>query len=472
MRKRILTSLSYTFTSNMVNLFTSFFLIIFVPKFIGVELYGYWQLYIFYTTYLQYLTLGIPEGIYLEFGGSHYDELPKKRLRNQFLNLSVISVFFMLVLITIGIYGNSIDPQKSMILIFSAIALLLIVPRSVLTYELQATNELKIFSVAMILEKMLLIIGIVSLVFLRAKKFDFFIIVDLFSKLITNILLAYVSRSMILGKIKSVSTGVKDSVYFCKMGINVTLSNISSILVMGIIRMSIELKWSIQVFGKISLIISMTNMIMVFINSISIVFFPILKRMESNRMKEAFKYIDKLLSNVLLNILFLYFPVYLFLQLFLPAYSSGIKYLAFIFPMTIFESKIAMLYNTYLKVLRMERKLLQVNTLMVLMTIIVIYPVIWIFESLDGVIFMITVVSILKSYFFRRILNAKLEIKYSSSIPWDSIIVLIFVFLSIFFSLGQVFLITLILVSTFNIYNFPKNRDAWRHLKENINSDD
>ncbi|WP_375179855.1 hypothetical protein, partial [Enterococcus rotai] len=82
------------------------------------------------------------------------------------------------------------------------------------------------------------------------------------------------------------------------------------------------------------------------------------------------------------------------------------------------------------------------------------------------------VVSILKSYFFRRILNAKLEIKYSSSIPWDSIIVLIFVFLSIFFSLGQVFLITLILVSTFNIYNFPKNRDAWRHLKENINSDD
>lgn len=472
MRKRILTSLSYTFTSNMVNLFTSFFLIIFVPKFIGVELYGYWQLYIFYTTYLQYLTFGIPEGIYLEFGGSHYDELPKKRLRNQFLNLSVISVFFMLVLITIGIYGNSIDPQKSMILIFSAIALLLIVPRSVLTYELQATNELKIFSVAMILEKMLLIIGIVSLVFLRAKKFEFFIIVDLFSKLITNILLAYVSRSMILGKIKSFSTGVKDSVYFCKMGINVTLSNISSILVMGIIRMSIELKWSIQVFGKISLIISMTNMIMVFINSISIVFFPILKRMESNRMKEAFKYIDKLLSNVLLNILFLYFPVYLFLQLFLPAYSSGIKYLAFIFPMTIFESKIAMLYNTYLKVLRMERKLLQVNTLMVLMTIIVIYPVIWIFESLDGVIFMITVVSILKSYFFRRILNAKLEIKYSSSIPWDSIIVLIFVFLSIFFSLGQVFLITLILVSTFNIYNFPKNRDAWRHLKENINSDD
>ncbi|MEI5989594.1 hypothetical protein [Enterococcus crotali] len=470
MRKRILTSLSYTFTSNMVNLFTSFFLIIFVPKFIGVELYGYWQLYIFYTTYLQYVTFGIPEGIYLEFGGSHYNELPKKRLRNQFLNLFVVSLFFMLLLIFVGIYGISTDSQKSTVLIFSAIALLLIVPRSVLTYELQATDELKLFSVAMILEKMLLIIGIISLVILRVTKFEYFIIVDLFSKLITNILLVYVSRSLVFGKIKSLSIGIKDSVYFCKIGINITLSNLSSILVMGIIRMSIELKWSIQVFGKISLIISMTNMIMVFINSISIVFFPILKRMESNKLKEAFKYIDKLLSSLLLNILFLYFPIYLFLQLFLPAYSSGLKYLAFIFPMTIFESKIAVLYNTYLKVLRMERKLLQVNILMVLMTIVVIYPVIWIFESLDGAVFMITIVSILKSYFFRKILNAKLEINQSASIPWDSIIVLTFVCCSIFFSLYQVFLIMLIIVGVFNVYNFSKNRNAWRHLKENINS--
>ena len=60
---------SYTLSSNLLSLVISTLVVLIIPKLIGVEEYGYWQLYIFYTSYIGFLHFGWNDGIYLRYGG-------------------------------------------------------------------------------------------------------------------------------------------------------------------------------------------------------------------------------------------------------------------------------------------------------------------------------------------------------------------------------------------------------------------
>lgn len=70
---------SYAMMSNFITLITSSLVIIVIPKLIGVQEYGYWQLYMFYTSYVGFLHFGWNDGIYLRYGGKEYKDLDKHR---------------------------------------------------------------------------------------------------------------------------------------------------------------------------------------------------------------------------------------------------------------------------------------------------------------------------------------------------------------------------------------------------------
>ena len=52
--------------ANVVRLMISIILTLLLPKLMGLEQYSYWQLYLFYGTYLAYSSLGWCEGIMLK----------------------------------------------------------------------------------------------------------------------------------------------------------------------------------------------------------------------------------------------------------------------------------------------------------------------------------------------------------------------------------------------------------------------
>ena len=66
--------------ANVVRLLISVVLTLLLPKLMGQEEYSYWQLYLFYTTYLAYSSLGWCEGFTLKYGGAGYDELDNMRV--------------------------------------------------------------------------------------------------------------------------------------------------------------------------------------------------------------------------------------------------------------------------------------------------------------------------------------------------------------------------------------------------------
>ena len=73
-------NIKYAVSANFVVLGISVLLNMFVPKILGVTEYSYWQLYVFYTSYVGFFHLGWLDGIYLKIGGQDYDELNKNKL--------------------------------------------------------------------------------------------------------------------------------------------------------------------------------------------------------------------------------------------------------------------------------------------------------------------------------------------------------------------------------------------------------
>ena len=153
-------------------------------------------------------------------------------------------------------------------------------------------------------------------------------------------------------------------------GIKLTIANIMSLLILGIGRISIDNVWGIESFGKISLSLSLANFFLVFIQQISMVLFPALRRIDEERIKSIYRLLRNFLGLILPTIYILYFPIKIIIGMWLPQYSLSLKYLGLLLPLCIFDGKMQLLCNTYLKVLRKEGKLLQFNLVAFIVSLI------------------------------------------------------------------------------------------------------
>lgn len=73
--KIFIKNLLYAFVAQGLSFILSALMSIIVPKVLSVNDFGYWQLFIFYTSYVGFFHFGFNDGIYLLNGGKNYDEL-------------------------------------------------------------------------------------------------------------------------------------------------------------------------------------------------------------------------------------------------------------------------------------------------------------------------------------------------------------------------------------------------------------
>ena len=158
-----LKNISYTFTSNVLSLLISTIIILVIPKFIGVEQYGYYQLYIFYTGYVGVLAFGWYEGIYLREGGKYYKDLEKPLYSTQFRLLGLCEVIIYL-LIFIGSLFIVDDENKHFVIGCTCVVAVAMCLRWFITFILQATGRIKEFAIVTISEKIILVILAILLI--------------------------------------------------------------------------------------------------------------------------------------------------------------------------------------------------------------------------------------------------------------------------------------------------------------------
>ncbi|AYV73355.1 hypothetical protein M1D49_02725 [Bacillus sp. PK3-056] len=426
-------NVSYTLTSNVISFIISVLVTLIVPKLVGVNDYGYWQLYLFYSSYVGFMHLGWNDGIYLRYGGSEYRELDKKLFYSQFYMFVLFQGILSLIVFLLSLYFIK-DHNRVFIIQMTSICMFLINVRQMLLYILQGTYRIKEHAQVIIIDRVIYIVNLVFLLLIGIRDFQLLIISDLVAKVISLFIVIYFCKDILLQRISVFYFSINEMYKNISVGSKLMFANIAGMLIIGIVRFGIERVWNVSTFGKVSLTLNLSNFMMLFISAIGIIMFPILRRTEEEKLPMLYKNLRDLLMLILFGALLIYFPLSTILVKWLPEYKDSLRYMAILFPIVIFEGKTSLLINTYLKTFRMEKTILWVNLVVMVLSLFTVLFTIILIKNLDltilSIVFLLATRCVISEYY----LSKRLEISVFKDINLEIVVTLLFIIFGWYFN--------------------------------------
>ena len=420
-------NLSYTFVSNILSLIISAVLVLVIPKLVGVETYGYYQLYLFYTSYVGVLYFGWCDGIYLRLGGKYYDDLDKPLYSTQFRFLGLMEIIIY-VCIFLGSLLFINDVNKHFVI--GAVGMCL---RWFITFILQPTARIKEYAIVTISEKILFVILTMTLMAVGYRDYKLILAADVLSKYVSLGIGIWYCRDIVFSKAAPIRTAISEIKENMSAGIKLMLASLSSMLIIGVVRFGVENHWDIATFGKVSLTLSLSNMVMTAINAIAVVMYPMLRRTNEGSLPKIYGIMRVLLMGIIFGGIVFYYPAYKILSLWLPQYAASLRYAAILLPMCAYESKMSMLVNTYYKTLRLENLLMKCNMAALGLSVVLTLVSTLVLNSVTAAIISILIVLIFRCVLSEIILSAKMPIKVIKDIVIELIMTVAFIICNWFF---------------------------------------
>lgn len=423
---KFLNNLFFAFTAQGVSLTVSFLMSLIVPKLLGVTEFGYWQLFIFYSSYVGFFLFGINDGIYLRAGGKKYNELNFSLLGSQFWISMVAQT---LIALGVALYAIFFINNNSRVIVLISVALYLLLfnASGYIGYIFQSVNLTKLYSISLIIEKVFFIVSIIFLLLIKKTHFEIFVVFYLCGKFLCLAYSLYIGNKIVFTHLiisKKVFYEIWENI---SVGSKLMAANIAGTLVLGIGQFFIDHKWGINTFGKISFSLSLTNFFLVFLAQFSMVLFPALRQTNSENLKDYYRNIRDSFGIVFSVIPLFYFPIKYILDLWLPQYSVSIHYMIFLLPLCIFEGKMQILCNTYLKVLRKEKTLLIVNIVALLLSIILIMLSTYAIKNVITVVISMVIAVVFRSVIAEYYLSKLLRISTFNHLIQELLLSVIFI---------------------------------------------
>lgn len=402
--------------SNILILISNILIGFVIPKLMGVQEYGYYKLFMLYATYAQLLHLGFVDGILLKFGGKAKDDVNRQEIRGYskfifFLEL-IIGVLFILISLFIKSY---VYKQ-----IFIFIGLYTMIFNQVTYYQFLAQSFMD-FNLIAVINGLIAFLNILSILFIITC-----IKIHLFSDVTFNqYILIYLSIYVLIlgiyikyygnffGGIHTRFKNLKDKIInIFKIGIPVTISYQVAALIFNVDNQYVSLFYSTKIFGIYSFAYSLISVATSVINSVSTVLFPHLNR---KGIDEAIKEYEKsltLLETIIFLILFIYFPMKIFVKAFLPEYIKSLTYLRVLFPGVGITTCISLLVFNYFKVAKMGKIYFKLSIFTLLFSIVFT----WLIHNIFAGPVAIAYASLISLFFWYLLTNGYLVIKYK--IKW------------------------------------------------------
>lgn len=419
-------SVGYSLVSNAVSFLISAIITFVVPKQLGSESYGYFQLYLFYVSYTGFLHFGWADGLFLRYGGAYYENLNKPKFSGQFWLYSGVEVAFGLLICLAAV--ALVTPQdKATVLALTGVSVFLVLPCTLVQYILQGTNRIREYAAIIVLEKIVYITLVIFSLLAGTHSFIPMILADLLGKTCSLLYSIYQCRDILTTKPTGLRASWEEAWANISVGIKLMFANIASMLIIGFVRLSIESQWDVTTFGKVSLTMSVSNLLMVFIRAVALVMFPMLRRTSSDKLSSIYNTMRTCLMIPLLGMLIFYYPAKVILSAWLPQYADSLIYMALLFPMCVFESKMSMLIETYMKTLRKEKWLLLVNVTTVSLSVVITLITTYWLHNLDLAVASIVFLLAFRCVFAELLLSTVLDVNVKTDIVLELALTIIFI---------------------------------------------
>lgn len=411
--------------AQLVSFGVSIIMSIIIPRYMEVAEYGYWQLFIFWLNYVGISHFGWIDGIYLRTLGKDYDKLEYPIYGTQFWALIVQQLIMAVVIIAIG----SKSSEQNRFVVYSAVAIYMILYN--LTYYLgyifQATNRTEIYSKSVMIDKAIYFAFLLVLVLYKCADYRLYIGFYFISRIVAFSYCLIKGKKIILAKTAFNAQIPKEICENIKVGINLVVGNLAGSFVIGCGRMVVDWHWGIEAFSIFSFSITLVNFFLMFIGQISMVLLPALKCSNEENQKINFNKMRILLPALLLGLMVFYVPGKEILSLWLPKYRQSLTYMAILLPICIFDGKMQLVSNVYLKMLRREDMILKINLICVGAAAILSAIAAICFESVEMVMIALVVVIGIRSVFAEKYLERLLTVKHNGMILWELLLSMIFV---------------------------------------------
>lgn len=427
MKKQII----YTIFSNLTSMLISLTTILILPKLIEIDEFGYWQMYVLFAAYFSYLSLGISDGIYIRYSSldNENDKSINRKIGFQFWFVFMIDFIFSLLLITFFILNNA-GSSKVSIIIFACISCLLVVPKSLIIFFLQSKGKIVETSKLIIMEKMIFLLC--SIIIYVNDDLSIFSLIwsDIISKILSLLLLFIKMPDVFKFEFKHIKLDLIEVKKNIILGSSLLLIAVSSTAIIGIIRFSVEKRWGIEDFAKVSLALNIINFVIMFVNSMSLIIFPLLKEKGIKELKSIYLKIRIPIFIMLTFCYLLYIPLKFLLENYLTGYNDSIVYLKILFPIIILEGKSILILNLILKILREEKKMMKINTLVILCSALAYIAILYIdFMNINTSVTLILILICIKTYLTEIYLQKILRINSKKSIFAEIIIMILLTYI-------------------------------------------
>lgn len=399
----------YAFSAQGTQFLLSCLMALIVPKILGVEQFGYWQLFIFYIQYGGFMHLGLIDGIYLKEGGKSYGDLQYENFASQFVKLIVFVSLIMVPFFVIGI--NEDDSNRRYVVLASCLYVLIRNLVSYFSYLFQATNRIRDYSWGQMSFTLTFILGLFVFVILDINNsFRPYVVAYVLCELFA--LLYFIKNNIEIVKRFSFSLltkYLKETWDYIKIGIILMLANITGMLIVGIGRYAIDKEWGVVVFGIVSLSLMYVNFFLLFLSQVSMVLFPQLRRYRPEKVVAFYGKYRTILFLLVPTFLLFIIPFVFLIKVWLPSYSDAIEYMIYLLPIIVFEGKMQLLFITLFKVYNDVKNLLFCNVVALLTIVVLLVISIQVFDSVVAVALSMLISICIRSLIAEFFISRKLD---------------------------------------------------------------
>lgn len=322
-----------------------------IPKYLSTTDYGYWQIFLLYTTYVGILHFGFLDGIFVRWAGKNLEVLREEiPIAFRFICLEQVILVgsIMMILEIIDIPSKEI----SLAVLFNAIF------SNLLAYFLfiaQATKRFKLVTAANIGKGLIFLISVILLFFCGYFSYFSLILATIITESIIIILFAVDTRKYLFCHPTCGTSLFKYGKENIGMGIFVLLGNFIAVIFATIDRFTVSSFFSITQFAIYTFAVTMCSLATVFLQAVAQVFFPYLAGSNNETRTRAYSLLKPFLVIFWAGIIATYFPLSALIKYYLPNYYYSLPLLAILLCRMGFSGPISILHANFFKVYRKQR---------------------------------------------------------------------------------------------------------------------
>jgi O-antigen/teichoic acid export membrane protein len=322
-----------------------------IPKYLSTTDYGYWQLFLLYTTYVGILHLGFLDGILARWAGKNFNDF-KNEIPTAFRFILLEQGLIVGILLLIVWLIDLPFRQIAFAVLINAVIVNLL---TFFLFMAQATKRFKLVTVANIGMGLLFLISI--LIILVSGYFSYILVILAF--MVTELVVLFLFIFHIRDFLFYHQTKRKSLLQFGKenigIGFFILLGNFIAVIFATIDRLTVGSFFSITQFAVYAFAATMAGLAYVFLQAVAKVVFPYLSASAGEIKKKAHSLIRPTLVIFWAAMLTVYFPLSIGIMYYLPQYTESLPLIAILLCTVGFSGQIQILHANFFIVYRNQR---------------------------------------------------------------------------------------------------------------------